>query len=221
MKNYIYAHLFNLSMKKGVLIGKDAYSYIQKYVPVARSILTKNISDAEKFAKKHKYDVALKIISKQAVHKTDVKGVRVVSSHLELQKNFNDLINIAKRKNLKLDGILVQEFVEGREVIMGLKKDPTFGSVIMFGLGGILVEVLKDVSFRACPITDKDAQSMIDELKGKKILEGVRGEKPVNFNVLKRALVSISKIKGIEELDINPFMINSKDGKAVDVRILK
>ncbi|MEA3430664.1 MAG: acetate--CoA ligase family protein [Nanoarchaeota archaeon] len=208
-------------MKKRVLLGRDAYSYIKKYIPVADSVLTKKLNEAEVFAKKQKYNVVLKLISRQAIHKTDVKGVRIVKNHVEMQKNFNDLLATAKKKKMKLDGILVQEYVEGKEVIIGLKNDATFGQVLMFGLGGVFVEILKDVAFRVCPITEEDAQSMIDELKGKKILEGVRGEKAVNFNILKRALVGISKLKAVEELDINPFMINSKEGKAVDVRIVR
>lgn len=208
-------------MKKGVMLGRDAYSYIRKSVPVADCVLVKKLADAEKFASKYKFKVVLKIISKQAIHKTEIKGVRVCDSHLEFQKIFNDLLQLAKNKKLNLDGILVQEFVKGKEVIIGLKKDPTFGQVIMFGLGGIFVELMKDVSFRVCPITMDDAEEMIQDLKGKKMLEHFRGERAVDFEVLKKALVNISKIKNIEELDINPFIINSKEGKAVDVRILR
>ncbi|MBW3003698.1 acetate--CoA ligase family protein [Candidatus Woesearchaeota archaeon] len=208
-------------MKKGVLLGKDAYDFVKRYVKVADSVMVKKLAEAERFAKRYKHHVVLKIISKQAVHKTEIKGVRVVKNYLELQKNFNDLLQLARRKKLRLDGILVQEFVEGKEVIIGLKKDPTFGQVIMFGLGGIFVELLKDVSFRVCPISQDDAQDMIDDLKGKKLLEGFRGEKPVNLDILKAALVGVSKITGVEELDINPFMINSKEGKAVDVRLVR
>ncbi|MBW3015114.1 acetate--CoA ligase family protein [Candidatus Woesearchaeota archaeon] len=208
-------------MKKGVMIGKDAYSYIKRYVPIAKHVITKKLSEAESFTKKSKYPVVLKIISKQAIHKTDIKGIRIANNHLELQKHFNDLLLLSAKKKLRLEGILVQEHVKGKEVIIGLKKDPTFGQVIMFGLGGIYVELLKDVSFRVCPITPNDAEQMINELKGKKLLQGIRGEKPVNMKLLKKSLVSISRIKNIEELDINPFIINSKFGKAVDIRILR
>lgn len=123
-----------------------------------------------------------------------------------------------------MDGILVQEFVKGQEVIIGLKSDPTFGHVIMFGLGGIFVEVLKDVSFRVCPITEKDAEAMLKEIKTRDILYGVRGEPGVNIPLLKRVLVGTSRLPlrkpEIQELDINPFRINDQSGKVADARMV-
>jgi len=211
-------------MKRGVLVGKDAYELVSKYVPIAKHIFTKDVSEAVNFSKKTGFPLVLKIISKQAIHKTDIKGVRVVNSFIELSKSFHDLNVLSKKKKFKLDSILVQEYVKGREVIIGLKKDDTFGHVILFGLGGILVETLKDVSFRVCPITLEDAKSMIEELKLKNILYGVRGEKPVDFKLLTKVLVDISKIPDkyplVFELDINPFMIDCDNGKLVDVRVV-
>lgn len=205
-----------------ILTQIKAEQIIKNYAPIAKSILTMNINDAVKFT--DKFPVVLKIISPDTLHKTEISGVRIVKNSAELEREFVDLLKIAQQKNLKLDGILVQEFVQGEEVIIGIKKDATFNHVIAFGLGGVLVEVLKDVTFRVCPITEKDAQSMIDDLKSKQILYGVRGKKAVNLNLLKKVLVSISKIpqkyKNIEELDINPFVINEKEGKVADVRIV-
>ncbi|MCX6815592.1 MAG: acetate--CoA ligase family protein [Candidatus Aenigmarchaeota archaeon] len=207
-----------------ILTEEKAEKLIAKHVPVAKSILTKNFVHADKAANKFKYPVVLKLISPKAVHKTEVNGIRFPKNVDELKKEYADLQKIAKTKKLPLTGILVQEMIRGEEVILGIKKDPTFGHVLLFGIGGKYAELLKDVSFRACPITEKDAQAMIDELKMKKILYGFRGSKSVNLRLLKKIMISVSKIpvkhKNIEEMDINPFIINSKTGKAVDARIV-
>ena len=211
-------------IKKGVLLGKDAYSVIKRYLPVAGYIMSKKLGDIERFAKKHGFPLVLKIISKQAVHKTEINGVKIVNSYIELQKSFNDILMIARKKKIKIEGILCQEFVKGQEVIIGLKKDNTFGHVILFGIGGVLVEVLRDITFRVCPITDEDAKSMLKDLKFRKLFDGVRGRKPVNLKLLMKVLVDVSrmplKYPYISELDINPFIINDKEGKAVDARIV-
>jgi len=203
-----------------VFLGKDAERFLID-IPIAKSILTKDIKKAEKSIKK--YPIVLKIISPKAVHKTDVNAVRIVHKKEDFEREFKDLIIMAKKKRIPLNGILVQEYIKGREVIIGIKNDPSFGHAIMFGIGGIMVEVLKDVTFRICPIEESDAESMIQELKTKQILYGVRGEKAVNINLLKRILVQASLIpkkhKNIEELDINPLIINEKEAKAVDVRV--
>src|SRR3989344_1695512 len=204
-----------------VFLGKDAERFLLGF-PIAKSILTKDIKKAEKSVKE--YPAVLKIISPKASHKTDIGGVKIANNKQELEKEFNSLIKLSKKKKLPLEGILVQEYIKGREVIIGIKNDPSFGHAIMFGIGGIMVEILKDVTFRICPIEESDAESMIQELKTKQILYGVRGEKAVNINLLKRILVQASLIpkkhKNIEELDINPLIINAKEAKAVDVRVV-
>jgi len=193
-----------------------------KGFPFPKSITVKESSDALAFVKT--YPVVLKILSSKASHKTDIGGVKIAKDEQELHKSFNELTSIAKQKKLPLEGILVQEFIEGQEVILGLKKDPTFNHVIVFGLGGILVEVLKDVSFRVCPITLADAESMIQELKSKQILYGVRGKQGVKLSLLKDLMVNLSqlpkKYPEIAELDINPLIINEKEAKVVDLRVI-
>ncbi|MBD3303888.1 acetyl-CoA synthetase [Candidatus Woesearchaeota archaeon] len=209
-------------MKK--LTEPKAEKLLSKYLPIAKSILTKKEKEAKAFAKKTKYPVMLKLISPDALHKTEIKGIRKAGNEEELTKEFKNLTSTAKKKKIKLDGILVQEHIKGAETIIGLKNDPTFGHVILFGIGGVFVELLKDVSFRVCPITQKDAEEMINELKAKKLLQGFRGEKPANMKILKNTLVKTSKIpekhKNIEELDINPFIINDKSGKVADARAI-
>ncbi|MFC1800562.1 acetate--CoA ligase family protein [Nanoarchaeota archaeon] len=211
-------------MAKVVMTEHKAEKLISKYIPVAKHTVVKKFNDVKLFSKKVGFPLVLKIMSPDALHKSDVGGVAIVHSANDLENEFDKLISISKKKKLRLEGIMVQEFVEGKYVIIGIKNDATFGHVIMFGLGGIFVEIMKDVSFRACPINIEDAQQMIDELKGKAILYGARGEKPLNVKLLKDILVKASKIPSkhpkIEELDINPFVINDKIGKVVDARIV-
>ncbi len=218
-----------MQLKKGIYAEHEAEQFLAKSLPVAISLLTKKPEQALEFVKKQKlsYPVVLKLISKQALHKTDIGGVKIAKSEQELVAYYNELLAVAKKKKLKLDekveGILMQEFVDGKQLIVGIKKDAIFGHVIAFGLGGVFVEVMKDVTFRVCPIEEHDAQQMIDELKSSKILYGVRGDKPVTFKELKNILIKASKIAEknpeISELDINPLIINDKFAKVVDARI--
>lgn len=207
-----------------ILTEYAAEQLLSKSLPVAKSILTKKPDDGIKFAKKAKYPVVLKIISPQALHKTEVSGVKIVRDEAELSSVFNSLLGMAKKKKLRLEGILVQEFAKGTELMIGIKKDPTFGHVILFGIGGIFVEALKDISFRVCPITANDAEQMIGELKAKALLFGIRKQKPVNLKLLKDVLVKASKLPQkypkISEMDINPFIINDKTGRVADARII-
>lgn len=192
---------------------EDSLEFVGRFVPVAKSYIARRLDEV-----KPEFPLVLKIVSQRFVHKTEVMGVRIVNNQEELGKNFDEL------KRIKgVNAVLVQEFVKGTELIVGLKQDASFGHAIMFGVGGIMAELLKDVSFRICPITDKDAQSMIDDLKAKDLLTGFRGQKPVNLRLLKRILIRISEIPGkypdLKELDINPLVINDKDALVVDARL--
>lgn len=206
-----------------VFLGKDAEKFLSG-LRLAKSFLCKDSGDVVVRMRKMKFPVVLKIISKQVVHKTDIGGIKIAGNYLELRNSYIELMKLSRKKKLKLDGMLLQEFVKGRETIIGIKKDIAFGHAIMFGFGGTLVELVKDISFRVCPINENDAQSMIDELKLKKLLYGFRGEKPINMKLLKSILVKASKIplkyKNIEELDINPLMVNDRIAKIVDARVV-
>lgn len=206
-----------------VLAEKEAEDLLRQFVPVAESSLVDNLDGALTAAAEVGFPCVLKLVSREALHKTDIGGVKVVRSDTQLEDAYGELQQVARREKIQHDGVLVQEYVEGTEVIMGLKRDKTFGHAVMFGLGGILVEITRDVSFRVCPVTEEDAQEMIDELKFRDVLYGYRGRKPVNSELLKDAIVQVSKLPeefpGIEELDINPFMINDETGKVVDARI--
>ena len=199
---------------------------IEKYkIPFAKSKLVKSEVALAKAAKEIGFPLAMKIISKDIVHKSDAKGVRVgLNSEEEVTEVYNELMAIAKRKKADVEGILLQKIEEGKEVIIGVKRDEQFGPVVMFGMGGIFVEVMEDVSFRVAPLDKQEAEKMINEIKSKKILEGVRGEKPVNIAELASIIVNVSKLayenKYVAEMDLNPVIVNEKTAKAVDVRIM-
>ena len=201
---------------------KKAEDFLRKYIPVAGSYLCKNKLQTLKAAKRLGFPVVMKIISPQALHKTEINGVRIAYRET-MEKEFSSLTDAAKRHKISLEGILVQEYVKGTEIVIGIKTDETFGHVIMLGLGGIFVELIRDVSFRVCPIDEKEAVKMMQELRAGRLLFGYRGKKS-DIKELINALVKVSKIplkhKKIRELDINPFIINEKYGKVADARIV-
>jgi len=188
---------------------------------LCRNILTKNFNETSKW---NSFPCVLKIMSDKFLHKTEINGVKIIYSKFEFEKSYNDLSKIIKLKKIKNAKILVQEFVDGDELIIGLKNDPTFGHVVLLGSGGILTELIQDISIRKCPVDKEEVLRMIDELKFKKILYGYRNKKNANIDSIIDAVVKISnlpkKYPKINELDINPFIVNSKEGKVCDARIV-
>jgi acyl-CoA synthetase (NDP forming) len=196
-------------------------------IPFNKSGLAKSEKEAVKQAVKIGFPLVMKIVSRQVIHKTEAGGVKVgISSVNEVQKGWKEIIKSVKKKvpDAEIDGILLEEMVNGTELIVGTTTDPQFGPMIMFGIGGIFVEVYKDVSFRLIPITSGDAKDMLNEIKGKPILEGIRGlpvadpEKLVN--VLMSASELVHKYPMIAEMDINPLIITERGPVAVDARIV-
>ena len=174
------------------------------------------------------YPVVLKISSKDITHKSDAGGVKVnLKDKADVERAYDEIMTAAKKKfpNAVIEGISVQCMAKsGIEVIMGMINDPSFGPVIMFGLGGVFVEVLKDVAFRIVPIEESDAGDMINEIKGKKLLEGYRGQDPADVACLQQMLLKLSDFVNttpdIEEIDMNP-VFSYKDGAVVvDARII-
>jgi acyl-CoA synthetase (NDP forming) len=174
------------------------------------------------------YPVVLKISSKDITHKSDAGGVKVnLKDKAEVERAYDEIMASAKKKfpNAVIEGVTVQSMAKpGIEVIMGMVKDPSFGPVLMFGLGGVFVEVLKDVAFRIVPIEKSDAADMINEIKGKKLLEGYRGQEPADVACLQQMLLKLSDFVNttpeIEEIDMNP-VFSYKDGAVVvDARII-
>ena len=175
------------------------------------------------------YPVVMKMTSKTTSHKTDVGGVRVnIQSEEQLRAEYQDLLAKLTEKGLidGLEGVIIQEMVKGsREMVCGIATDPQYGPMMMFGLGGVFIEVMKDVCFRIAPLTDVDAMDMIKSVKAYKLLEGARGTKPANIDQIQETLLRLSQLvkdfSFIDELDINPLLISEKTGEgiAVDGRI--
>lgn len=204
-----------------VLIEKEAEDFLEKEgFPVATRYTAVNLKDAINYSKKLGYPVTLKVISKFILHKSDVGGVKLdLRNEEEVKKAFSEL-----QKLKGFEGALIQRFREGRFVLIGLKEDSTFGHAIAFGTGGIYTEVLKDVSFRICPIGETDADEMIKETKAYEILRGARGQSQINLNKLKNLLIKFSKLplkyQNIKELDVNPLLVTDKSEEIIDARII-
>ncbi|MBS3134505.1 acetate--CoA ligase family protein [Candidatus Woesearchaeota archaeon] len=199
--------------------------FLKKYgIKVSKSYLTNNAEKALELSRKMKFPVAIKIMSPDILHKTEAGAIIVCRNEVDILTGYETLLNIVKKRKVKLEGILIQEYLTGNEIIIGIKKDETFGHVILFGIGGIYTEVLKDISFRSCPVSKKEALKMIEEIKNIKILEGYRTQKPVDKIVLSSIISTISKIplknKTISELDINPLIANGKSIIVVDARMI-
>ena len=206
------------------ILGTDAFEILKAYgIGVAESVSVSNEADLKTEAERIGYPLVMKTDDPEVSHKTDMGGV------VTDIKNSDDLIEIYKQMSKKFDcgDVLIQKMLTGGvETIIGMHRDPNFGPMLMFGLGGIFVELMKDVSFRLHPVTDFDVDSMIKSLKSSKLLTGFRGSKPVNIDLLKETILRLSLLIGdfpeIDSLDINPFIIseNIENSKAVDIRIL-
>jgi 4-hydroxybutyryl-CoA synthetase (ADP-forming) len=212
------------------LLEEEGQEVLRAYgFPLPKSELAKTENDAVKIAKKIGYPVVMKIASPQIIHKSDAGGVRVnLTNDDEVKSTFSEIVANAKKYNKKAEikGVLVVEMIKGgKEMIIGSKLEPGMGPVIMLGMGGIYVEVLKDVTFKLAPVTDIEADDMIASIKMKKILEGVRGEKPSDKAKLSECIQRLSQLvtdfKEIKELDMNPVLVmeNGKGCKILDVRV--
>ncbi|RLA98483.1 MAG: carboxylate--amine ligase [Deltaproteobacteria bacterium] len=192
-------------------------------VPVTEEYLAKDVEEAIKYAQKIGYPVVLKGSSSTLTHKTEMNLVEVgIKDEESLVEAFNA---IEKRGGSQLDGILVQEMIKGeRELVAGLTRDPQFGPCVMFGLGGIFTEVLKDVTFRVAPLERYDAYEMMDEIKAKKILDEFRGKPAVDREKLADILINLGRIglehEEVAEIDINPLIIKDSMPVAVDALIV-
>ena len=216
--------------KRPNLLEEEGQEVLKAYgLPLPKSALAKTEADAVKIAKQIGYPVVMKIASPQIIHKSDAGGVKVnLTNDSEIKEAFKTIIANAKKynKNAEIKGVLIVEMVkDGKELIIGSKLEPGFGPVIMLGMGGIYVEVLKDVTFKLAPVTDKEADDMIASIKTQKLLQGVRGEKPSDIAKLSECIQRLSQLvtdfKEIKELDMNPVLVmeKGKGCKILDVRI--
>ncbi|MFQ5382079.1 MAG: acetate--CoA ligase family protein [Dehalococcoidia bacterium] len=197
-------------------------------VPVATTVLATTPQEARAQAEGVGYPVVLKIVSPDIAHKSDVGGVKVgLEDGDAVSAAYDEIVANARKAvpDAKITGVAVQNMApQGTEVIVGMTTDPQFGPVMMFGLGGIMVEVLKDVSFRLVPLTERDANQMIDEIKGRPVLDGVRGQPPADKAALRQAILDVAKFveqhPEVRELDLNPMFAYPDGAVAVDARIV-
>lgn len=224
--------IFDETMKTDhkVITEDVSKSILKSYgVKVPPYALAKTAAEAVKASKKIGFPLVMKIVSPQILHKTDAGGVKVgVANAKEVKTVFNQILKNVKKydKKAEIKGVLLEKMVpKGVEMIVGLQVDPQFGPVIMAGLGGVMTEVFKDVSWRMLPITLSDAKSMIEELKSSKLFKGFRGSAPIDLNMLAEALVQIGKIgvdnaSYVNSIDFNPIVVYPKSYFVVDAKII-
>ncbi len=201
---------------------EKAFELLKKHrIKLPKYAFCKNEKQLEVALKKVGFPCVMKV-SNGIIHKTEVKGVKLnIVDEKEAKKVFKKLIKIKGCKK-----VLVQEMIkEGYEIIVGAKKDLQFGRIVVLGAGGIFTEILKDVTFRICPITREDAEKMLKEVKfSNLLLKGFRGKKPANPEAIVDVILAVSRIitkyKKIKELDINPLIATEKSAIAADVRII-
>lgn len=197
-------------------------------VPVIETRLARTKAEAISISRELGFPVVLKISSPDIVHKSDSGGVRIgLTNATQVAKAYSEIMASVKQRypEATIRGMSVQKMARpGIEVIVGVSKDPQFGPVIMFGLGGVLVEVLKDVSFRIVPVTRRDALEMIEEIKGYPILQGYRGQEGADVSSLAELIVRVSQFvernPRVKELDLNPIFAYKDGAVAVDARII-
>ena len=230
--------IFKTALDEGrtFVLEHEAKDIMKAYgIPIPAYDTAVTADEAVEKSKAIGFPVVLKILSKDVLHKSDAGGVKInLNNEEEVRNAFTEIMdnakNYGKEKGIDVDlsrGVFISDFADmGTEIIVGVTKDPQFGHALMVGLGGIFVEVLKDVSFRLIPFTENDAREMLKELKAYKILEGIRGEPERDIDSLVNVMLAVSKMIAenpeITELDCNPTFVYEK-GKGtlvVDARIL-
>lgn len=223
-----------LQEKRNILLPSEAAELAESYgIPVVSKVRVNNVKEAVDAADKIGYPVVLEVESPNILHKVDVGGIVLnIKNQSEVKQAYEKIMKNVKEKapNAEIKGILVRKMVpQGREVAIGVHRDATFGPLIMFGSGGTLIELYKDVTFRVAPLTEEDAEEMINETKASKLIEGIRGEKPSDKEKVKEIIVRVAKLAEdfpeIEDIDINPLFIYgvgdySTTALAADVKVI-
>jgi acyl-CoA synthetase (NDP forming) len=224
-------HIISQAQKEGrkALLETEAKTICTEYgIPVTQFKLAKTVEEATETAEQFGYPVVLKIVSPDIIHKSDAGGVIInLKSKAEVQVAYEKILANAKKykATAKIAGVLVQEMApQSTEVIVGAIKDPQFGQTLMFGLGGVFVEILKDVTFRIAPITHEDAEEMVTGIKAYPLLKGYRNTPPTDIDAIISTLLNTSRLimenPQIKELDLNPVLAYEKGAKTVDARII-
>jgi acetyl-CoA synthetase (ADP-forming) len=215
--------------KRRNLMEPEAKTICREYgIPITEFKVAFEKADAVFFAQELGFPVVLKIVSPDVIHKSDIGGVAVnVRSAEEVRETYTAILGNVRRHRPKarITGILVQEMAPpSTEVIVGALKDSQFGPSVMFGLGGVFVEVLKDVVFRIAPVTMQEAKLMISQIKACKVLQGFRNAPPADTHAIAEIIVKTSRLavehEEIRELDLNPVIVYQKGAKTVDARII-
>jgi acyl-CoA synthetase (NDP forming) len=215
--------------EKRPLLETEAKELLREYgIPVPDFKLIKSEDEIVGLAKEINFPLVMKIVSPDIIHKTEAGGVKVgIKDEKEAKAAYQDIIYKVKKykKEAKISGVIAYSMIpQGTEIIIGMMKDPCFGPTIMFGLGGIFVEILKDISFRILPLEERDAEEMISEIKGYQILKGIRGETPKDVKSIRDVLMKISQLvmknPEIKEIDLNPIFVFEKALQVVDARII-
>lgn len=238
MKMKVAKKIFETARKEGrsFVLENEAKDIMREYgIPIPPYDTAATADEAVEKSKEIGFPVVLKILSKDILHKSDAGGVKInLRDEQSVREAFDEIMRNATKygeeKKIDVDlsrGVFISNFAEmGTEVIIGVTRDPQFGHALMFGLGGIFVEVLKDVTFRLIPLTEDDAREMIGEIKAAKILEGIRGQPPRDVDALVNIIMGVSKMVSenpeIRELDCNPTFVyeQGKGALVVDARIL-
>lgn len=214
--------------EKSPLLEPEAIELLEQYqIPYPSHGLARSPEQAAEIAGQLGYPVVLKVVSPDALHKSDMGGVRTGLESGQVEEAFQEIVRAVTSVNpgARIEGMLVcKQAPPGLEVIAGAVKDSTFGMAIMFGLGGIWSEILKDVTFRLAPLSRHDAEEMINEIRGAALLKGYRGANPCDLEALIELLLAVSRLvtenKNISELDLNPVRVYEKGLMALDARVL-
>lgn len=213
------------------MLGIEAFDILKAYgIPVVKTIFAKTVEEAVSAAEEIGYPLVMKVVSPQISHKSDIGGIRLsLHNSAEVKAAYQDMMENISRKmpDATLEGVQLQPMLSGgREVILGMARDPTFGPMLMFGLGGVYVEILKDVRFAIAPVDEREALELITGIKTYPLLAGARGAKPSDINALVDVILRVSKFvcdfPEIEEFEINPMLVfeEGKGTLAVDMRLM-
>ncbi len=211
-------------------LGIESFGILKAYgIPVVKTMFAKTEDEAFRAAEEIGYPLVMKVVSPQISHKSDVGGIRLsLKNGSKVRAAYREMMENIPRKmpDAVLEGVQMQQMLSGgREVIIGVVRDPTFGPMLMFGLGGVYVEILKDVRFAIAPVNEKEARKMITGIKTYPLLAGVRGSRPSDIDALVDTILRVSRlvcdIPQIEEFEINPMMVfeEGKGALAVDMRL--
>ena len=210
-------------------LGVEAMDLLDAYgIPTPDGEVVDDPADARWVANDIDGDVVMKIVSPDILHKSDIGGVKVGVPDEEVADAYEDLVTRAKnyQPDAAILGVQVQEMVDvdaGTETILGMNRDPQFGPLLLFGLGGIFVEILEDTSVRVAPVSDREAGEMIDELGSAPLLRGARGRDPADEDAITESVQRLSQLvtdfPAILELDVNPLLATSDGATALDVRL--